>query len=394
MARFAYEGVFSDGKKVKGTVESSSYVNAKEQLDKKGFLLINLKEVKNCRETKLSKEEVITFTKGLSKILKAGLSLYEALNALEEKYRGTHISYIISIVCEKLQSGISFSKALSYHQNSFDLLFCSMIANAEKTGELEKALDEIALLLSKQVKLKKQIVSSLLYPAILSGFCIIVIFTLLFFVVPSLFELFEGRTLHPLTRFVLTISVWVNNKKVLFFSCLLLLISVGIYFVVHPSGRKKIYNIVLHCPYLKTLMLKVALVRFCRSFSILLSGGLSFIDALKLARKGMKHPFLENEITKAEKKVIQGGKLSEQLKQSSIPLLFSRMLAIAEEGGGTEQMLLHLASIYEEEIEKKLAKLTSILQPIVLLILGIVIGFVVLAVLLPLTDVSSFLSDT
>ena len=152
-------------------------------------------------------------------------------------------------------------------------------------------------------------------------------------------------------------------------------------------------NFLYSMPLIKDLFIKVAMIRFCRSFSTLLKGGVSFVEALKLSSKIMKHPHLEKEMQKTQAKIMEGKKLSDCLKESSyVPLLVTRMLSIAEEGGKMPNMLQHIAEIYEDELQRSLKRFTVMIQPIMLLFLGVIVGFIVLAVLLPLTDVGSFIS--
>ena len=186
----------------------------------------------------------MTFTHSLSRLLEAGLPLYEALMALEEKFTSSRMRTVILDLLDQIKQGRAFSEALSFHKESFDILICSIIANAEKSGSLSSALKEIADLLSKQNNLKRQILGSLLYPGILFIFSVLVIGVLLFFIIPSLFSLFEGRTLHPLTRIVLACSKALCENQMLIFSSFLS--SVFLVFLLFFSIEKT-FNRFMHC---------------------------------------------------------------------------------------------------------------------------------------------------
>ena len=393
MSLFQYFAIDESGKKLKGVIEAEHEEEAEIILQKKNIIVTELEAYNAVAKNKLSKNDILNFTGELSRLLQAGLPLYNALVALKDKYENHRIHPLILDLSDQIKRGKNFSEALSFYPDNFDFVYCSMIANAEKTGALVQALDELAKIMHRGQKLKKQLVGALLYPAILSVFCFVVIFSLLFFVVPTLFDLFEGKNLHPLTKIVLATSKAANASKG-FLTFLFFMMIAGVFTCMYVKKLKTaVYKILLSLPIIKPLMIKVSLIRFCRSFSVLLSTGISYVEALKLAKEVMKNPILEEDVSYAEKKIVEGEKLSSALKESgNIPILVIRMLEIAEESAKTPEMLTHIARIYEDELEKSLSHLTSILQPVLLLILGVIVGFIVLSVLLPLTDVSSFVS--
>jgi general secretion pathway protein F/type IV pilus assembly protein PilC len=392
MAIFRYFAINDKNRKIKGYIDADNLEDAKYILGKKQVVITDILEFESeKKKITLSKSSILNFTEEMSKLLAAGLPLYEALFALKDKYENHAFFPIILDLCDQIKRGKNFSQALAYYPKIFDFLYCSMVANAEKTGSFSVALDEISKILKRAEDLKKKLISALLYPAILMVFCFIVIFTLIFFVIPTLFELFEGKNLHPLTKIVLFISQFANaHKTAVFSSFASFILCIVVCFKV-PSFKKKTYAFLLNLPILKKIMLKVALIRFSRAFSVLLDSGVSYVEALSLSKEVMNHPILEKDISEAEKKIIVGEKLSEALKKgTNIPRLIIRLLEVAEESAKTSAILLHIAGIYEDELDKNLTRLTTILQPILLLILGGIVGLIVLSVLIPLTDVSSF----
>jgi len=393
MPLFSYRALTPKGQTVSGIIDADTLQDATDKLQIKQLILIDMEKAsKHQKKSKLSQKDLIMLFHGLSRLIEAGLPLYEALIALEEKFNRSDSGVLIVDLCDRIKSGSSLSQALAKHPESFDLLICSMVANAEKSGALSETLKEIADLLSKQKALKKQILSSLLYPSILLGFSFLVIGVLLFFVVPSLFELFEGRSLHPLTKFVLSCSQFLNSRKIELFSFVSILIGTFFFIFSNKKGRKRIFLFVFKLPFLKNIFAKTALVRFCRTFGSLLEGGVSYVEAVKLAASVTNHPALEKEIKEKATSLIEGRKLSDLFMESTLlPPLLARMLSIAEKSGDMPKMLYYLSKIYEEELEKLLSQITSMLQPIMLLILGAIVDFIVLSVLLPLTDVSSFI---
>ena len=391
MVLFQYGAVSEAGKKIKGIIDAESKEEAELILHKRNVALTEIELFSNGSKTKLSKKEILIFTEELSKLLQASLPLYDALTVLKDKYQNNKMYPLILDLSDQIKRGVNFSQALSGYPDIFDFVYCSMIANSEKTGALINALEELVKIMQRAQNLKKKVTGALLYPAILSVFCFAVISCLLFFVVPSLFDLFEGRSLHPLTKIVFAVSKFANAYKIYL---LFLFVALGVLALTAVSVKKvkdSILKFFFGLPVIRNLMVQVALIRFSRSFSVLLSTGISYVEALKLARDVMKHPALEEDVAYAEKRIIEGEKLSSSLKiKGNIPPLMIRMLEIAEESAKTPEMLNHIAKIYEDELDKNLTRLTSVLQPLLLLILGIVVGVVVLSVLIPLTDVSSF----
>lgn len=391
MPLFEYIAISGKGKKFRSSMEAPSLQDAKLQLIKEGILVLKLCEAVKKKNEKLSPSELLNLTREMARLLQAGLPLYEVLTALEEKYQKQKPHRILLSLCESLKNGISFSQGLMKHPEVFDILYTSMIANAEKTGRLTESLRELADMMAKSMQFKKNLLAALLYPAILSGFCLIVLGSLLFYVVPSLRELFEGRDLHPFTNIVFAVSQFACSAKSSLAALFILLIASGCIALFSRTWKRKVQEWVMRLPKAKTLFAKIAFVRFSRALATLLEGGLPLVQALKQARMVMRHPGLENLIEEAETKILQGASLSTPFQnQPLVPPLVSRMLGIAEEGGKLPFICKQIAQIYEEELEKTMTHFANVAQPVLLLLLGAIIGFVLLSVLLPLTDVGHF----
>ena len=394
MPLFCYQALSETGKQTKATIDAESIQDAKQKLLRLQIIAIRIDPVTD-KEMKrpLSKREVLSLTREIARLLQAGLPLYETLSALEEKYRGQKPHKILLDLCEKVKTGQPLSSALFNHPNTFDILYTSMVANAEKTGRLAPCFDELAQLMMRQLHVRKQITGALLYPAILATFCLVVFSSLLFFVIPSLRELFEGRDLHPFTKIVFAASEFACNAKgtlVGVVASLLLAICMA---RLSQKWRSKGSALLLKLPMLRPLFAKVSLIRFARASATLLEGGLSLMAVLAQAKTVIRHPILEKVIARAEERIAEGEPLSSCFENVPIiPPLVPRMLGIAEQSGKLSFTLQQIAQIYEEELETTLANFANLAQPILLLFLGALVGFVLLSVLLPLTDVSSFVS--
>ncbi|MBM3207053.1 MAG: type II secretion system F family protein [Chlamydiae bacterium] len=394
MPMYSYKALTEQGKKISGVIDADSLYLAKDRLKKRQLFITELllQDVPQ-KQVVLPPSLLLTFTRELAQLLKAGLPLYESLVTIEEKYRGNKCHSLVVDLCDHLKLGKSLSRALSSYDKSFDEIYLSMIKAAEQSGNLAETFSDLAILISKQQMLKKQLFSALAYPAFLGVFCLLVIGGLFFFIIPSMQELFEGRQLHPLTSCVIGISKFLNESihfLIVFFSSM-----IGLTWIILRQKKVQLSFLKIACklPFISELLIQSALVRFSRAMYLLLSGGVPLLQSLSYSRKTMKNAMLENIISYAEKRLIEGKKLSELISSPFVPSLMIRMVAIAEETGNMHITMKHLAEIYEEELDKNLQQLTSFLQPAVLMFLGIVVGVVVLSILIPLTDVSSFLSS-
>ncbi len=395
MPLYEYRAVDSDGKRCKGVVDADSELLAREKLQRQKHLLLRLRAVGAQRSKRaMSSKLKLAFTRELAQLLQAGLPLYESLVTIEEKYQKQKAHPFFVQVCAALKAGVPFSAILQSHPKTFDGIYLHMVKAAEQTGNLPLVLTQLSELLAKQQRLKKRLLGALIYPAFLGTFCLLLIGSLLFFVVPSLQNLFEGRQLHPLTECVLSLSRFVRN----YFHILLLSFGAftgGLVFVLkRKSGALWSLLLRLKLPLVHTLRIQAAWVQFARAASLLLRGGVPLLKALDLARLAQKWPPLQEAVERAVAKVAEGETLSSEFaKVEWIPKVIPRLLSLAEETGSFAQMFESISNMYEEEVEKSLTHLTALLQPALLLFLGFVVGVVLLSILLPLTDVSSFLSS-
>jgi general secretion pathway protein F len=395
MPLFRYCAVSPEGKMIKGVIDADSLPVAKERLRKQQIMVTALSALKSKEDhLVLPPAMILSFTRELAQLLKAGLPLYESLLTIEEKHRRHKAHPLFLDLCDHLKEGSSLSAALKRYPATFDRIYLSMVQVAEQSGNLAAIFDQLGELIARQQKLKKQLVSALAYPSFLALFCSCIVCGLMFFVVPSMKELFEDRELHPVTSLVLAVSNWLNSHLVFLTFLFSSLLLGGVYVLKSKRGRAFLSELSFKIPFVKTLLLHSALVRFCRALAMLLSGGVPLLESLGLSRNVVKNPLMETAILSAQNRVEQGERLSAAFKGAPlIPPLVMRMLALSEETGKMGDAFFNLAAIYDEELEKHLALLSSFLQPVLLITLGAIVGLVVLAILLPLTDVSSFVSS-
>jgi general secretion pathway protein F len=394
MPLYRYQALSNTGKKISGVMEADSLLGAKERLKARRIMVVALEEEKKkAKGLSINASTKLAFVRELSQLLKAGLPLFECLAIIEEKSRKEkHYPLLIDFL-DRLKQGTSLSTAMKNYPKVFNEIDCSMIAAAEETGTLPQALSQLAQYLDKQARFKKQIISVTAYPLFLLGFAFLLLAALLFFLIPSMQELYEGRDLQPLTQAIISLSIFCRHNVLGIFALFSLPVVAGYFIFKKPAYRREISIRMLNFPFVGDIILQMVISRFSRTASLLLQSGLPLLETLKLSRPTLKSPYFEEALLAVEAKILEGKSLHEELKmQKQFPLTVIRLLAIAEETGKMKEAFENIVEIYDEELTKSLENLTTVLQPALLLLLGLIVGVMVLAVLLPLTDVSSFLN--
>jgi len=391
MPLFHYRAVDQRGKSIKSKVNAESIEQAREWLCKQQIFVTRWYESKE-KFAKLAPSPSFLqhFTRDLYLLLKAGLPLYETLLTLEEKYRRSKMHGLILSLCHQVKLGKTFSQALRLYPRGFSSIYVSMVQAGEESGSLTEGLGYLAALIARENSIKKKLISAMIYPCFLLTFCLAVVIFLFFFLIPSMQVLFEGRTLHPMTKTVLFLSHWLREHALLLSLLFVSTLGIIVGFVKTALGKKVIHVMSLKLPLCSRLITEIVLARFCRILSVLLKGGGPLLCSVRLARGAIKHVYFDQAIAQAERKICEGRLLSQELQAFSyIPQLMTQLLSVGEESGNLQMVTQHIADIYDESVKKSLMRLTSLLQPIMLLFLGVVVAVILLSVLLPLTDVGS-----
>ncbi len=395
MPLFSYTAYDPNGKKSSGLVEAGNLAEAKTKLREQKLMVSELStQVKISRKENLDPATLTAITYQLAELVKAGIPLYQSLVTIEEQYKQEPFHRILLSLVDQVKSGNSLSDAMSAFPESFDTLYVSMVRAGENSGALGLVLTRLVHFLQKQEKLKKEIVTAMIYPAILALFSLIVVGLLLGFVVPSIEGIFAGRELNSFTQFVITTSeifrgYWWIWGPALLFSALGLT-----WFLQSPLRRAKLIPFWMKIPPLRKTLVQAALARFTRTFSTLLQGGAPLVDALQLSASVTKNPEIEALIQDAAEKIIEGSSLSKELKKSPLlPPIVSRMISVGEETGSLPQILGSIADMYEEEVEKTLSRLTALAQPVILIVMGGVIGLIMTAILVPISSIISMTNE-
>ncbi len=392
MPLYYYHALDAKAKKEKGVIEAQNEKEAKRKLRDRGLMVSSLStKVKVSSKENLKAEALLTFTMQLSQLINAGVPLYQSLLAIEEQNNKEPYHRILISLCDQIKGGSSLSEAMRAYPRSFNRLYTSLIAAGEASGALGMVLERLRELFAKQMKLKKDISTAMIYPSILAGFSLLVIGLLLGFVVPSIEGIFADRKLNGFTQFVLNLSHFFRDWWIVYLPLLAGAVGYAFWEFRTEKGRIRVEKLLMRIPIISTLMVQAAVARFSRTMASLQQGGLTLIESLRMSREVLNNRLLEGEMLEAEKSIIDGSSLSAEIKKSRyIPSMVSRMLAIGEDSGSTVAMLSSIADMYEESLDKTLNRVVALAQPVILIIMGGIIGLVMMAILLPLSDIASF----
>ncbi|CDZ79779.1 General secretion pathway protein F [Candidatus Rubidus massiliensis] len=392
MPLYQYQSILPTGKKKNGMVEAQSEKEARGRLREQGILVTKISE-KTVYSSKqnLRGNTLLNFTIQLSQLVNAGIPLYESIVLLEEQSRGEPFHRVILSLGEQIKAGMSLSEAMAMFPHSFDKLYRSMVHAGETVGALNIVLEKLASYLKRQIKLKKEITTALIYPSVLGSFSLLIIALLIGFVVPSIEGIFEDRELNGFTQSILNISHFLREKWWIYFPLIGSIVAFATYKLRSLQGKIWLERVALRLPLVRTLIVQTSTARFCRTMATLLQGGLTMIDSLRISKEVMKNVVMEEAIQNAEKKIVEGSSLSQELTKTKVfPTMVTRMLSVGEDSGSMLEMLNKIADIYEEEVEKTLQRLMALAQPVILIVMGLMIGLILMAILLPMSDISSF----
>lgn len=429
MPIFAYTGVDERGRTVRGTIDADSIKVARQQLRKKGIFLDDAKALRDTAAAKTAAaraaeaghkwavvqsgaasptfrrlvqslkrwmtntQAVATSTRQLATLLRAGVPLPESLAALIEQLDNEGLRKAFEQVAERVREGIAFAKALEEHPRYFPPLYVNMVAAGEASGTLESVLQRLADFTENQVKLKNKIISAMAYPAFMALFGVVIIALLMVVVVPKVTAIFEDfkRTLPWYTELLIGVSRFVGNYW-LRISGLAALAGYGfLRWKKTPEGAFKWDAFVLRVPIFGELARLVAISRFARTLSTLLAAGVPLIKAMEIVKNVLGNKVLEAVITEATTSIKEGESIAEPLKRSGkFPPLVTHMIAIGEKSGDLEGMLEAVASSYDNTIEARVSVMTSLLEPVMIAVMGGSAGIIAFAILMPLLQLNDF----
>ena len=349
----------------------------------------------NFLRKKVSQAEVAIFTRQFSVMLDAGLPLVQCVEAIGSQHSNVAFKNVLEQIRIDVESGSSLAAAMAKHPKVFDSLFTNMIAAGEAGGILDTILQRLATFIEKIVKLKKALRSAMIYPIVVLSIAVIVVGIILWKVIPVFRTLFEGFNvqLPILTRIVIAASTFLEN----FFIFIVIGIGLGIFgirsYYRTEKGRYVIDRFLLRVPILGDIVRKIGVARFTRTLATLLSSGVSILEALEITAATAGNAILEETIRKIRRNIEEGKTISDPMKESRFfPSMVVQMVSVGETTGELDNMLVKVADYYEEEVDTVVANLLTIMEPVMLVFLGVIVGGIVISMYMPMFKLIQTLS--
>ena len=395
MTSYAYTAINAQGMELSGEIQAADVQSAREQLHSKGLLPQELRNAgeaakgeTSSRRKKVKPKALQIFARQFATMIESGLSIVQALVVLEQQTDDKVLVAMITDIRGEVEGGLLLSQAMAKHPQVFGRLYVAMVEAGEAAGILDQVLDRVAVQIEKETKIKRRVKGAMIYPLVVLSFATFVLIGMLLFLVPIFVKVFAdvGGELPALTKVVLAAS---NGLK-------------GYWFIIFPvtglsiwglrrwkrseSGRRVWDRFRLRVPMgIGDVVLKVTIARFSRTLSTLVAAGVDIITALEITQQTAGNSVIEEALADVRTKVQEGARFAEPLTENSVfPPMVSQMVKVGEETGELEKMLEKIADFYEDEVDASIQSLTSIVEPIMMLGVGLIVGVVVISMYLPM----------
>lgn len=414
MAVYEYKGVGADGKAIRGVFDADGPRQLRAALRKEGIYLTEYSEERgggrkqtrrsNTLESAGSREvefgelfqrikimEVALVTRSMATLIKAGIPVVDSLSACVEQSENPKLKKVLTEVKTSVNEGAALSKALAEHPKVFTPLYINMISAGESSGTLDIVFARLADFVESQVKLRTKLIGTLMYPAIMLIIGFVIVTMMMVFVIPKITEMFEemGAQLPFITRVLIALSEAVRG----YWYVGIALLALGAWryrkYVATEVGRKAVDAIKLRVPVFGDLLRMVAVARFTKTFATLLSSGVPLLAALDIVKNVLNNVVLAEVVDGARVAIKEGEGIAGPLVRSKqFPPLMTHMIAIGERSGQLEEMLDNVAGAYETQVDSKITQLTAILEPVMIVLMGVGVAFLVFAILMPMMQLN------
>ncbi len=403
--KFTYVATTKEGKTVQGSLEAAQRDAALSTLARQDLHPVLVKaadkqqaKVKFSFGNRVKLKDLVIFTRQLSTMVSAGVPLTRALAMLQTQTENKYFQTVIASVVKDVEAG----QPLSYAFGKFPNVFSDVYVNMAKAGETGGILDEILKRLAEQIEkdasIRKKVRGAMMYPMVILSITVVAFFFIMIFLMPKIGKIIQDLagpdTQLPIyTRVLLGLSSFMQHNAIF----ILIGLSVGVFlfrrWVKTPQGKMRWHGILLKIPVLKIIIIKIAVARFARTFASLMSAGVGVIDALEVTGGAIGNKVIGKELLDAAKDVKNGKQLSEPLSRSkNFPPIVSEMLAVGEETGQIDTILVKVADFYEEEVDTVIDGLSSIIEPLMIVVLGSVVGIIAASVMGPLASLNNSIS--
>ncbi len=395
MSVFVWEGKLANGSIKKGEIEATDKAAAALILKRQRIIPTKLKsKPKNISlfEKKVKTKEIVIFTRQFSTMINAGLPLVQCLDILSSQQPNPSFKKVTSQIKGDVEGGSTFADALSKHPKIFDSLYVNLVAAGEVGGVLDTVLNRLAVYMEKNESLKNKVKGAMTYPIIVLCVAFGVVAILMIFVIPTFSDMFKqfGSALPGPTQFIVNLSSFFRKFWWAMIGFIVALIFGFKWIRTQEKGRFYTDKMMLRLPVFGPLIRKVAVAKFTRTLGTMISSGVPIMDGLEITSKTAGNMIIENAIRTVRTAISEGRTMSEPLEQTGLfPGMVVQMIAVGEATGAMDQMLGKIADFYDEEVDTAVEALTSALEPMLMVFLGGIIGFVVVAMYLPIFKMAS-----
>jgi len=401
MPTYKYSAKDASSRSVAGKISAENEAAVVDELRKRSLTIISIVPVKESSVMKMSfsrkkirQDDLVIFSRQLSTMVDAGIPILQALDALQEQITHEYFHNVIVAVRDDIQLGSSLSASFSKHPKAFDTLFINMVKVGETGGVLATILDRIASYLEKTLKLKRKVKSALIYPAVVVSMAAIITIILLVKVVPTFAAIYESfdAELPGMTQTLIFVSDILKKHLLVAIGSLVTFIFLLTRWYRTDKGRLLIDRFTLRVPVFGPLIRKVAISRFSRTLATLLQTGVPILESLDIVSKSSGNRVIELVVEGVKNNVREGESIATPLVKSGVfPPMVTRMISIGEKSGQLEKMLSKIAEFFDDQVDVAVAGLTSIIEPVIIGFLGIVVGFIVIALFLPIINITQIL---
>ncbi|ACI22092.1 MULTISPECIES: type II secretion system F family protein [Thermodesulfovibrio] len=385
----------------KGRTEEGALVTGETEAESEGELLLSLRKsgiipryVKEKQEKKffslgkVSQKDILFFTRQFATLFASGVPVVQAFDALIGQIKNKNFKKILIQMRNDIEKGSSLADSMRRHPRVFSSLFVNMVRAGEEGGMLDKVLQRMADYFEKMIKLKRKIIGAMIYPSLVIAVAILVVAIIMIFVIPTFAKLFAemGLDLPLPTRITIAMSNFMAKSGIFIFLGIIIFFVFVKFFRRSENGRKITDSIFLRIPVLGTILLKASLSRFSRTLGTLLGSGVPILNSMEISARASGNKVIEDVVIDMKEDITAGKSLTEVLKSKPeiFPPIFVQMVNVGESTGATDEMLNKVADFYDEEVDNAVANLMSMLEPALIVFLGVTIGFIVVSLYLPI----------
>jgi len=395
MPSYEYKAGARDGTVVSGKIDAADIESLKTALRGKGLFPIEIKRESILKREldisffaqKIKTKDLFILCKQLGSLLNAGVTVLDSLSILRQQTENKTMVKILTSVLENVQKGNSLSASIAYFPSAFPPIFLHMVEAGELSGSLELSFERLAEHFEKESKTTNKIKGALTYPVVVLCFAVIAVVAVVVFVIPKFAETFEsiGAEMPFFTRMLMGISDFTLSYWYIVLAAVTAFVVCFRIYAGTKGGKLFLSRLTLKIPYVGVLNLKVAASRFARTLSTMMSSGLSLFVALDITGKVVGNHYIQKGLGEVSEKVSQGSGMAEPLEEIGIfPPMVTHMVKVGESTGEMEQLLRNTAAYYDDEVETAVTQLTSVMEPLIILVLGVVVVIIVLAVFMPI----------